>query len=124
VEMQSKKALVIETDLFFTTKIGQTLEKIGLDYLVTANSAEVFKLIKENEVVLIIFDLCLEKMDTITLLEKLKSSPSTEEIPVIGFGDHSDSVLSQARAAGCEMVVSNRNFVEHLKDLVEASLVS
>ncbi len=122
--MSFKKVLVIETDLFFTTKIGQTLKEMGLEYLTASSSAEVFQLLGKNQIVLVILDLCLEKMDTITLLEKLKSSDKTEGIPVIGFGEHTDSILNRARTIGCEIVVSNRNFVEHLKDLVEASLAS
>lgn len=120
---ENKKVLVIENDLFFSSKITATLKQIGLRSVLATQLAEINKFLKEQDVILVILDLSVDGMDTVTFVHKLKSSQSTCSIPVIAFAEHSERELLQgAREAGCEIVVSNRGLVEDLKDLVEASL--
>ncbi len=118
-----KQVLIIENDLFFSSKITATLLQLGYKSLVAHKPAEVRTLLKQGNVALVILDLLIDGLDTITLVEELKSNPSLADIPVIAFAEHTETeLLHKAREGGCEIVVSNRGIVKDLKDLVEASL--
>jgi CheY-like chemotaxis protein len=117
----SGKVLVAVQDLFFVSKISETLKKMGLQALFAATPREIDKTLKENDVALMIVDLSMDIIDVVALVGNMKNTPSTSSIPIIGFGEHTDiERLQGAQEAGCDVVVSNRKFVGSMKALVEA----
>lgn len=123
-EIQSeKKVLVVENDLFFSSKMTDTLKQMGLKTVLSCNSKEITGLLKENQVGLIILDLSVDGINTLSLIQRLKNDNSTARIPIIAFAEHTQKKLLEGAAnAGCEIVVNNRQAVQNLENLVEVGL--
>ena len=121
--MAEQKALIIENDLFFTSKITNTVKEVGLAPVIAQESKAVNQQLKDPDLSLIIIDLSLNGLDTLKLLNNVKGSQSTCHIPIIAFAEHTEKELLQgAREAGCEIVITNLGIAKDLKDLIEAAL--
>lgn len=121
--MGDQRVFIIENDLFFTSRITETLKQIGLTSILAGTPGEISKLFQQSDISLVILDLSLNGVDTLTLLSRLKSDRATCHIPVIAFAEHSEKqLLEDARENGCDIVVTHRGLVKDLKDLVLAAL--
>ncbi len=79
----NKKILIVEDDKFLRELISQKLSKEGFELVEAANGEEGVKKAKEENPSLVLLDLILPGIDGFEVLEKLKATPETEEIPVI-----------------------------------------
>jgi DNA-binding response OmpR family regulator len=79
----AKKILVIEDDKFLQKIIDAKLSKEGYDVLISIDGEEGMKSIKENRPDLILLDIILPGINGFEVLARIKSDPSTSEIPVI-----------------------------------------
>jgi DNA-binding response OmpR family regulator len=79
----AKKILVIEDDKFLQKIIDAKLSKEGYDFLISIDGEEGMKSIKENRPDLILLDIILPGINGFEVLARIKSDPSTSEIPVI-----------------------------------------
>ncbi len=75
--------LVIEDDLDTCNLLTEALQRAGFHVLVTSNGRHALSLAKSERPDLILLDLKLPRMDGYTVLQHLKVSPSTANIPVI-----------------------------------------
>ena len=80
---QAGRILVVEDDLATCQMLTETLQRAGLRVLVTANGRQALTLAKDESPDLILLDLKLPRMDGYTILQMLKSTPTTRSIPVV-----------------------------------------
>ena len=67
---------------------------------------------------LIIFDLNFDGVEPLTLISKLKASPETKGINLIGYLSHIQAELKQsAQTAGCDMVMARSAFSQNLPQI-------
>lgn len=116
-----KTVLVVENDLFFSSRIAGALKSMGLIPIVTSSESRIDETLAAGAPALAIVDMAAGPLDPLAVIAKLKS-PGVP-VPVIAFGEHTNGVaLEEARRAGCEQVVTNGKLTASLKELVFSCL--
>lgn len=111
---------IIVDDLMFRSKLSVTAKaKQTLAQFFSGSVEQNFEKIRLHQPIKIIIDLNAVKFDPIKLLQKLKSSPETSTIPIIGFVSHvQTNIYSAAKEAGCDFVMPRSKFVQELESLL------
>ena len=78
-----KKILFVEDESALQKTFGDILKEEGYEVISALDGGIGLKLAKSKKPDLILLDLILPKMDGFEVLEKLKESPGTKDIPVI-----------------------------------------
>ena len=78
-----KKILFVEDESALQKTFGDILKKEGYEVISALDGGTGLKLAKSKKPDLILLDLILPKMNGFEVLEKLKESPGTKDIPVI-----------------------------------------
>lgn len=113
------KTIVVVEDLIFLSRIQQTAKLVNAE-IETARLDELPARLSGAPVRAIILDLNHRSGCAVEALRTLKSDPSTENIPVIGFVSHvQGDVVRAAREAGCDMVMARSAFVQKLSELLQ-----
>jgi PleD family two-component response regulator len=101
-----KQVLAVLTDLFFSVKLSEAAKRNGLALEFVKEGSEVLEKAKAKPS-LIVFDLNFEAVNPLQIIAKLKSSPETKGISLIGYLSHIQADLKmQAQEAGCDMVLA------------------
>ncbi len=82
--MQKKKVLAVVEDLLFTVKISDAAKRTGLEVEFLKSEKDVLEKALEKPL-LIIMDLNCGCVQPIGLISKLKATPETKGISIIGF---------------------------------------
>jgi len=111
---EQKKVLAVVGDLMFTVKINEAARRAGLHVDFVKSEKDALEKAKEKPA-LIILDLNGGAVHPLKLIGKLKSSPETKLISLLGFVSHLDAELKQqAQEAGCDMVMARSAFSQNL----------
>ncbi len=78
-----KKILIIEDEEFLLDALLIKLKEKGFSVVSTIKEKEVFEILKENQIALILLDLVLPNIDGLDFLKKIKLNNKTKNIPVI-----------------------------------------
>jgi len=116
-KQEPKKVLAAVSDLFFSVKITDAAKRAGLALEFVKDSSEVLEKAKGRPS-LIIFDLNFDSLEPLKLIGKLKSSPETKGISLIGYLSHIQGELKQAaQEAGCDMVLARSAFSQNMPQI-------
>jgi PleD family two-component response regulator len=111
---EQKKVLAVVGDLMFTVKINEAARRAGLHVDFVKSEKDALEKAKEKPA-LIILDLNGGVVQPLKLIGKLKGSPETKAISLLGFVSHRDAELKQqAQEAGCDMVMARSAFSQNL----------
>jgi CheY-like chemotaxis protein len=111
---EQKKVLAVVGDLMFTVKINEAARRAGLHVDFVKSEKDAIEKAKEKPA-LIILDLNGGAVQPLKLIAKLKGSPQTKTISLLGFVSHLDAELKQqAQEAGCDMVMARSAFSQNL----------
>jgi CheY-like chemotaxis protein len=114
------KITAIVNDLMFMTKIRNTAEYFGLSVAFVGNESQVDHYLKDCELILI--DLENDFVDSLGLIERLKSNPGTSSIKLIGYMSHLNTPLrAKAMASGCDSVLSRFEFNANVREILQAA---
>lgn len=114
------KITAIVNDLIFMTKIRNTAEYFGLSVAFVGNEGQVDHYLKDCE--LIVIDLENDFVDSLSLIERLKNSPETSSIKLIGYMSHVNTPLrAHALASGCDGVLSRFEFNSSVREILQAA---
>lgn len=117
--MPKKKVLAVTDDLLFTVKISDAAKRVGLEVEFLKSEKDVLEKAKERPL-LIIMDLNSGAVDSIQLISKLKGSPDTKPISLIGFLSHVQGELKQkAHEAGANIVMARSAFSQNLQQILK-----
>ena len=116
---EHKKIVLVETNIFFSAKIVAQLKQLG--YSVDTESS--YQGVKDKAglgISAIIIDLAARDINVLEMVKKLKDSPETASIPVIGFCGHSErALLESARSYGCDVVTTNSKITSDLPAVLD-----
>lgn len=104
--------LLLSDDLMFTSRIVATARDFGFAVTVARTADILVQKARENPPACVLLDLANQTLSIAECVGRLRevSSPF-----VVAYGSHVDSAgLRAARAAGCDLVMPRRQFVEEL----------
>jgi DNA-binding NarL/FixJ family response regulator len=118
--------LVACRDLMFRSKIETTLRHMGLRPHILRPSDDPAAILAAGQFSLVIVDLGVgsDRWQAIVAAARAARPPlSPLPTPVLAFGAHVDrAAQSEARSAGCDLVVANSRLARELSALVERLL--
>lgn len=110
----NSEVIALVKDLFFLAKIGETAKQVGAK-IRFADSAEDLISCVQSKPRLIVLDLNADGIDPVITIKRLKETPASTDLPIIGFIQHEMSTLiDSALQAGCDQVLSRNAFTKHL----------
>jgi CheY-like chemotaxis protein len=110
----NRKVLAVVDDLFFTVKINEAAKRAGLPIEFVKSEKDALDR-AQGRPALIIIDFNNQAVDTLALVQKLKSDETTRTVSVIGYLSHVQGELKQkAQEAGCDMVLARSAFSQNL----------
>ena len=96
----SKKILVVDDEVGIRQSLKKILEKEGFEVVTASNGEEAFKVIRGDDIDLLISDIRMAGMDGLELLKVCKSvSPYTEVIMITGYASVDTAVDSMKQGA-------------------------
>ena len=114
----SKRILAVVSDLFFSVKLSEAAKRASLSLEFVKEATQVIDKAHHEKPALIIFDLNFDSVEPLTLISKLKASPETKGINLIGYLSHIQAELKQsAQTAGCDMVMARSAFSQNLPQI-------
>ncbi len=121
--MNNHTVLVVVDDLFFSSKIGETIRQLGGTPVFAAEAGEFPDDLDRRPPSAIIVDLDLSRTDAIDLVTALRSGGTTRNVPMLAYGRHTrPEAFARARESGCERAVPRSEFVKRLPEFVETCL--
>ena len=121
-EANSRAALLISPDLLFAGKVQAAAAPLGMRVLSETKPETIQRALAEQPVCIVLVDLNLSSP---TLTEIMELLPADPKPMVVAYGPHVNTVrLEEARAAGCDRVLSRSRFVVELPDLLRSALES
>ncbi|MGA2328798.1 MAG: response regulator [Bryobacteraceae bacterium] len=120
MQKQPKKLLAAVGELFFTVKIGDAAKRAGLEVEFVKTDKDLLDKARQDQPVLIIFDLNFSAIQPLKVISKLKSSAELKSISLIGYLSHAQGELKQkAHEAGCNMVLARLAFSQSLPQILK-----
>ncbi len=117
----SKQALLVVGDVFFSSRLRDTLKHLGFGAATARSEAEVEAALEAGAMPsLIIIDLTMRTLDASGLVARLKGTETAARgVPVIAFAGHLEvERLAAAARAGADLVVTNGQVSSNLPGLV------
>lgn len=111
------RAVLLTTDLIFSTKVTGTARALGLEIAVAADVEQAAELCCGELQGCVFIDLGILDEEITSVVSRLRSAAGT--VPIVAYGPHVDKArLDQARAAGCDEVLPRSKFSAELPDLL------
>ena len=111
--------ILIEDDLFFSSKIENILKNSEYDLKIFPRGIEALKSLRENPAILILINLASHSLNPLKLISEIKADPDLKIIPISGYCGHTQKELvEKARNLGCDKMVPNSVMVSALPKLL------
>ena len=113
---------ILVDDMFFAAKIRAAAQN-AVREVESVRSLEQLEKLQDNPPTMVLLDLNSERLDAISVIKVLKSTPSLKGIPVVGFLSHVQVDLKQAaESAGCDYVIPRSMFSMKLPEIAGGDL--
>jgi CheY-like chemotaxis protein len=107
-------------DLFFLAKIRETAKALGIT-VISGDARRGPAAITEAQPQAIILDLNSRGLPAVGWIRTLKADPATRPIHIVAFASHvQEQLISAARAAGCDSVMSRSAFTKQLPNILRS----
>ncbi|OGF82231.1 hypothetical protein A3B18_00965 [Candidatus Giovannonibacteria bacterium RIFCSPLOWO2_01_FULL_46_13] len=122
-----KRIALIEDDEILSNRLCAGLNDAGFDVSVAFDGEEGLKLIETLKPDLILLDIILPKMDGLTVAKKLKSNPSTKNMPIIILTalEKAQPLVDALESGVYEYIIKSdlkvQDIVERVKEKLESS---
>lgn len=117
----SQRAVLLTSDLIFSTKVTGTARALGLEIAVAADVEKAAELCCGEPPGCVFIDLGLPGLEISSVVSRLRSAAGT--VPTVAYGSHVDKArLDQARVAGCDEVLPRSKFSAELPALLRRFL--
>jgi CheY-like chemotaxis protein len=114
--------VVADDDVWFSSRISADLTNLGYRPLVVSTPEGLRARLRELPAAAI-FNLAARRFDAARAIRDAKLDPATHTVPLLGFCGHRDAARqASARAAGCDLVVTNGAVVGGLAALLRSLL--
>jgi DNA-binding NtrC family response regulator len=113
--MDARRALLLDPDLFFVTKITATLRSAGYETRTARDVTAFAGLLAELAPVVALVNLAGRGIDWHAAVQAARAA----HVPIIAYGPHVDVALhAAARAAGATRVIANAKLATDLPEIV------
>jgi len=120
---RNKRVLALVQDLFFASRIHETVKKLDYDLEVVDDEEGFLSKLRESKPAVVLLDMEVRGIAWDRLIAEAKANDETEDLPFIAFGSHMDlEKRERALKAGCRQVLARSKFVKNLPQLVERYL--
>jgi CheY-like chemotaxis protein len=121
-ERTARTVVVADDDLFFSARISTSLASLGYRPVVVRTPETLLAHLHDAPAAAIL-NLAAHRFDAAQAIRAAKLDPATRTVPLRGFCGHQDAERqSAARAAGCDLVVTNGAISGGLKGLLRSLL--
>ena len=119
-QIDQKTILVGVTDIFFYTKVRDTLMAKGYKFERARTQQDIAEKASANGPAALILNMNDETLNAFQALETLAADAQLKTIPILAFANHEEvDTFNRARALGVTKIVSRNEFSARLKELVE-----
>ena len=106
-------------DLFFGAKLRETARCLDVALVLASTPDEVAVLVRERRPALLIVDLQADACRPLEIIRHIKTDPTLQATPVLGYYAHvRDDLRAAAAEAGCDEVLPRSAFSARLPDIV------
>lgn len=113
--------LAVAPDLFFSSRIDSTAKRLGYQVRFATDAADFLRKLETELPALVLIDSNARQFPWKELIEAVRKDQRTASIPIVVFGQHSDTEsIRSARAAGCDRFVANSQLARELPQLLRA----
>jgi DNA-binding NarL/FixJ family response regulator len=111
--------LCLVADLFFSARIRETAKQLDVPCEILRDPAGLLAAAQARPPKLIVIDMEVKTGDAPACVQALKADARTRDIQVVGYlHDARDDLIRNARAVGCDMVLSRGGLTKKLPDLI------
>lgn len=115
--------VLIEDDLFFSSKIENILKNSEFVIKIFSKETEVLNYLKDNPAGLILINLASHSLNPLNLISDIKADSNVKTIPILGYCGHTQKeLIEEAQKLGCDKVVPNSVMVSALPKLLNQIL--
>ena len=116
----SEKVIAVVDDLFFASKIRAAAQAVNVEIKFARGLEQLMASAAESKPDLIVVDLHSQKIDALSLAQKLKTSDDLKSIPLLGFFSHVETELQRsALEAGFDRVIPRSLFSRDLASILK-----
>ena len=120
---QSRAVVALVGDLFFASRIAETLKRIGCPGAIDGRADLFQKTVRSQLPALVLIDMGIRGVDWAETVRGLRADPALAPVPIVAFGPHRDLEARElALAAGCTEVVANSKLVGDLPGIIRKYL--
>jgi len=114
------KITAIVNDLNFMTKIRNAAEILDVKVGFVGSKEQLEHYLKDSDIIII--DLENDFIESVGLIERIKSDQRMQKMKLIGYISHVNApLMSHAMEAGCDEVLSRFEFNSNLKEILHAA---
>jgi hypothetical protein len=114
------RAVVLNRDLLFGSRIRSALTSLGLGACFTADAAQFVDALREQPETLAIGIIDMNGAVSWSVIQEELARPNADRVPMLAFGPHVDiEGRRAAKAAGVTRIVSNGQFHGDMAGLIE-----
>ncbi len=107
------------TDIFFAVKINEAAKRAGVGFVMAKTQESALNNIRNGAEVVIV-DLNCRELDTVGIIQAIKSDESLKGVRVVAFLSHVFEDLRRAAVqAGCDEVMPRSRFVTAIETMFE-----
>jgi len=118
------KVLLIDSNVYFSRKLGDALKKEGFEVLTSSQAAYSLTMLEWNTPAVILCATNLREMGAYEIAPLLRADAKTANIPLIAVGSGGDRALMEAFRCGCDDYVDRRRGPDDIAAHVRAFLLS
>ncbi len=124
--MDTKKILSIEDDAFLSSLVSGKLIESGFSVITAGTGADGLSKAKSERPSLILLDIMLPDMGGFEILERLKSDPSTNAIPVIILSNLGgrDEIERGVKLGASSYLIKSNILPHEVAEMVESQISS
>jgi CheY-like chemotaxis protein len=111
--------LAVISDLLFRSKIDDAARRAGVPLRVAKSVEQLDRHLANATPAVVLMDLEMEGLDTPAMLARLRATPASAHVPVIGFAGHTNVDVIHAARAGGVQVMARSAFVAELPALMD-----
>lgn len=121
--MTQPLALILYEKLLPGSQLVNRLQDLNYRVQALTQATKLVETAEQLKPMLVLADLVSQANDVCAAIQKLRQNPSTQHIPVLGFGsDESKELQAAAQAAGVTLLVSDTAILNHLPECLEQAL--
>jgi CheY-like chemotaxis protein len=118
----AKKVLIVEDTADILEALKWLIELEGYESLVANNGQEGCQMAEDHVPDLILMDLAMPGLSGIDATRRIRSTPATENIPIVCVTSHAGVYEKEAIAAGCNEVHTKTSFMDSFEAILKKYL--